>query len=227
MTAHWEVSLKDISFGKLLVAVMVVVFLVLGIYNNFVIEERNDKLEKQELVKVNEEVSEGIAREDNAIDKKESLVYVHVTGAIKNPGLYKLKEGSRLDDLVKAAGGLKKDADISKINLSMILEDEMRLHLLSIGEADIKETSEDNQLPKDSGKININKASLSELMTLPGIGEKRAQDIIEFREKTRIKKAEDLKEVSGFGEKSIEKLRDLISYWFLILTSFFVIIALL
>lgn len=191
---------------------MVVVFLVLGIYNNFVIEESNDKLEKQELVKVNEEVSEGIAREDNAIDKKESLVYVHVTGAIKNPGLYKLKEGSRLDDLVKAAGGLKKDADISKINLSMILEDEMRLHLLSIGEADIKETSEDNQLPKDSGKININKASLSELMTLPGIGEKRAQDIIEFREKTRIKKAEDLKEVSGFGEKSIEKLRDLISY---------------
>lgn len=191
---------------------MVVVFLVLGIYNNFVIEESNDKLEKQELVKVNEEVSEGIAHEDNAIDKKESLVYVHVTGAIKNPGLYKLKEGSRLDDLVKAAGGLKKDADISKINLSMILEDEMRLHLLSIGEADIKETSEDNQLPKDSGKININKASLSELMTLPGIGEKRAQDIIEFREKTRIKKAEDLKEVSGFGEKSIEKLRDLISY---------------
>lgn len=155
-------------------------------------------------------------------EEQEEDIYVHITGAVRKEGLYKLKEGARLDDLIKECGGLLPEADISKINLSMILEDQMRLHLLKLGEkedpnidsfrAEKGSSPNSKQLglqKKDKlQKVNINKASQEELMTLTGIGEKKAQAIIEYRQEKKFNSPQDLLEISGIGEKMLEKIID-------------------
>ncbi len=136
-------------------------------------------------------------------------------------GVYELDPGSRLDNLVDLAGGLTQKANVKAINLAMVLEDEMKIHIPYEGE-DLEELVQDDSLTKDQGsssssgqtskeaKVDLNKASMEELMTLSGIGEKKAQDIIDYRERQKFTKIEDLMEVSGIGEKTFEKLRDFI-----------------
>lgn len=136
-------------------------------------------------------------------------------------GVYELDSGSRLDNLVELAGGLTQKANVKAINLAMVLEDEMKIHIPYEGE-DLEELVQDDSLTKaqdsspSSGekskqaKVDLNKASKEELMSLSGIGEKKAQDIIDYRDIKKFSKIEDLMEVSGIGEKTFEKLRDFI-----------------
>lgn len=141
--------------------------------------------------------------QSNTIDEN-SIIYVHVSGRVKAPGLIELKSGSRVIDAVKAAGGMYDDADINNINLAKILNDEDRVYIPQVGEI--------NTSTNSSQKIiNINIASFEELQTLPGIGEKSAKRIIDYREKNNFKTIEDIKNVPGFGEKKFEELKNYIS----------------
>ncbi|MBE3128101.1 MAG: helix-hairpin-helix domain-containing protein [Actinobacteria bacterium] len=147
-----------------------------------------------------------------------SVIKVYICGHIKTPGVYDIGKGSRLVDLVSLAGGATEDACLEAINLAQILADSQKFYIPSLDE--IK-----NGVPNDSTStdmvnpesfqnkvININFASLSELVLLPGIGNVIAQNIIDYRNKYgQFKSKEELKNVKGIGEKKFEEIKDFIS----------------
>lgn len=140
-------------------------------------------------------------------------ILVDVKGAVQKPGVYKAKMGERVIDLIDRAGGVTEAADSKAINFAMRVTDEMVLYVPHIGEEVVNvDMTASASGESNSGKINLNKASQSELETLPGIGPVKAQAIIEYRDSSGPFKAiEDIMEISGFGQKTFEKLKEHIS----------------
>ena len=155
------------------------------------------------------------ADEDENVEINEMKVYI--SGEISKEGVYEFEDGDRLDDLIKKAGGLTENANAKDLNLAMKLEDEMKIYIPSIYEISSDDTADTIPIitsdSKDSSKdkININKASKEELMTLPNIGDKRADSILEYRESNKFETIEDIKNVNGIGEKFYQSLKDLIT----------------
>lgn len=165
------------------------------------------------------EIFEIVTKEKNeSIEVKnenDGFIVVDIKGAVKNPKEYKLKNGSRVRELIDIAGGLTDKADEERIYFSKILEDQQCIKIYEKGEAievgvDVGEGENEiyNLTPKD-GKININKASIEQLNTLPGIGDIKAKSIVEYREKNGgFKSIEELNNIDGIGTKTVDKLRD-------------------
>lgn len=142
--------------------------------------------------------------------------YVDVKGAVNKTGMYRIKEGMRLMDVIELAGGFTAEADQNQINFSKLLADQEIVYVPKVGEeipTIHEETkSAQNKTEDTNKKININTADASELQQLSGIGEKRAADIINYREANGSFQAiEDLMKVSGIGEKTLENLKDSIT----------------
>lgn len=136
--------------------------------------------------------------------------YVDIKGCIKNPGVYKLVKGSRVKDVIELAGGLTSDSDTSNINLAKIIEDEMVININSVN--DNSGNNYGMNSTNLSDLININTASLEQLMTLSGIGESKAKSIISYREENgNFKAIEDITKVSGIGQALYEKIKDYIT----------------
>ena len=196
-----------------------IIALVALIANNFIDHKEDDFSDsKISLFSSDDEFEEtDETKEDSNQTQANETIKVHIAGEINKEGVYEVNNGDRLDDLVKRAGGLTKDANSKKINLAMKLEDQMKIYIPSIYDfEDEPSTTNENLLILDKPsteieKININKASKEELMTLPNIGEKRAEAIIEYRENSPFKKIEDIKNVTGIGEKFYQSLKDLIT----------------
>lgn len=146
-------------------------------------------------------------------DNKPKEIYVHIDGEVVNPGLYKLTTEDRVNDLLIIAGGATDKASLKDINLAKKLEDEMKIYIPSKEDNLTNEVSGQSENSNSSGKINLNTASKDELKTLPGIGDTRADEIIRYRENTGFSKVEDIKNISGIGDKTYEKLKDLISVY--------------
>ena len=163
-------------------------------------------------------------------EKSKEKVIVHITGAVKNNGVYELEPESRIIDVINKAGGLAEDADVTTINLAYKIEDGMKIHIPKKGENLENNTIQNsNNITTESGlpktntegktsqsnnqtkKVNINTATKEELDTLPGIGESTAQKIIDYRNKNgKFTSIEEIKEVSGIGESKYEKIKDMI-----------------
>ncbi|WP_226677357.1 helix-hairpin-helix domain-containing protein [Mesobacillus jeotgali] len=151
-------------------------------------------------------------KNDTKVDEKIMVMMADIKGAVVNPGVYEINEGGRVVDLIELAGGLAEDADTAVINFASYVQDEMAIYVPRIGEnvnavppVQVGET-------EGNGTVNLNSAGSSELQTLPGIGPAKADAIIEYREMNGpYKSIEDLKEISGIGDKTFEKLKDLIS----------------
>lgn len=136
-----------------------------------------------------------------------SAIYVDIGGAVKNPGLYELEKGARVKDGITAAGGIVGNADTSQINLAKKLNDEEKLYIPKAGEqAPVVATG--GPSPAQTGPVSIQNGSKEDLMRLPGIGEKTADKIIEYRTAHPFTAVEDLKEVPGIGEKTFESLKN-------------------
>lgn len=145
-------------------------------------------------------------------------IVVDIKGAVHKEGVYKLAKGSRITDLIELAGGLTDQDDKNAINLAEKLSDEKVIYVAKLGEnisvikgssAETQSASADHQ---KSEKVHLNRASLADLQSIPGIGAKRAQDIIDVRESLGgFKSLEDLRKVSGIGAKTLEKLKHDIS----------------
>ncbi len=166
--------------------------------------------------------------------KKENIenYKVDIKGEILTPGIYTLKSNSRVIDVIEMSGGLTENADTSVINLSKKITDEMVIIIYSKSEVkDFEKTKEkektvqekcikkdENSLKNDacitdsvktSGKVSINSATKEELMTLTGIGEAKAEDIIKYREENGpFKTIEDIKNVSGIGDSLFAKIKE-------------------
>lgn len=157
--------------------------------------------------------SEGTVNEEIEEDEEqEVIVLVDVKGAVNKPGVYEAEGEDRVIDMINKAGGLKESADEEKINFAIRVEDEMVIYVPEIGEELEQEngiTTAMGGTDQKDGKVNINTADDTELQTLTGIGPAKAAAIIDHREKNGPFKAiEDLKLISGIGEKSFEKLKE-------------------
>ena len=150
--------------------------------------------------------------EPEAVEVK-AQVYVYVTGAVENPGVYSLDEGLRVCDAVEAAGGLTEDADASTVNLARVLSDGEHIDLPT--KAEVEAALAQGPAGGASGAaaatslVNINTADASALETLSGVGSATAQAIISAREQNGpFSSIEDLMRVDGIGEKKFAKLKD-------------------
>ncbi len=193
---------------KLIICIIISIIILLILF--IPVEEETDILD-------NEIIGEEIIKEeiiDNEVDEVE-YIKVDIKGAVVNPSVYEIKKGSRVIDLVSLAGGFKEEANTANVNLSKILVDEMVVVICTneeIASLDIKvEEVFVCECEEDTSLININTASISDLMTLTGIGEKTAEDIIEYRNNNTFLTIEDIMEVSGIGEATFENIKDFIT----------------
>jgi len=139
-------------------------------------------------------------------------IVVYVCGAVVNPGVYSLLEGSRVKEAVEAAGDFAPDADRVRINLARRLSDGEQVYIPRVGEEVLPVTPPAAAPGPLGGKININTATAEELDTLPGIGPAYAERIIKYREEFGpFKKIEDIKKVRGIGDATFEEIKDLIT----------------
>ncbi len=165
---------------------------------------------------------------------EENNKYVDLKGAVINPGVYKIEDGYIINDILKEAGGLKEDAYTDNINLSMKLSDEMVIYIYTQNEynsQNIKKESEvcncdeykidkclsdsssmivsNDDANSDNTYVNINTASKEELGKLNGIGESKANAIVEYRNKNgNFTNIEDIQNVDGIGKALYEKIKD-------------------
>ncbi|MFR4287523.1 MAG: helix-hairpin-helix domain-containing protein [Enterococcus italicus] len=140
----------------------------------------------------------------------QQIILVDIKGAVKKPGVYELPVNARLHELVNVAGGLTDDAEDRQVNMAIVLADQQLVYIPRKGET-VEQTNQTPQAGNES-KVNINTASAEELQTLTGIGEKKAQAIIDYRTQNgNFQSIDQLTEVDGFGEKTVEKLRDSIT----------------
>lgn len=189
------------------------------------------------LPKENNEISlEPIDLSQEKVEQQERKTYkVDIKGAVVHPGVYEMEEEARVEDVIVKSGGLTEEADTSVLNLSKAVKDEMVIIIYTKKELDSmrkgnttikyiekecicpklennaciedKITNEENS--QTPGKISLNNASLSELTKLTGIGEKKAQAIIEYRNQNGgFKTIDEITKVSGIGVSTFEKIKD-------------------
>lgn len=173
----------------------------------------------------NNSINSNIALYDETITTKDVVkeegFYVDIKGAVKKPGVYQVTADMIVNDLIKLAGGLNKNAYTKNINLASKLKEGMVVYIYNKSETnnttnkivnDITCTTEvikydEKTTTEASGLININTASKDALMTLTGIGESKAIAIIEYRNKTPFNTIEDIMNVSGIGESAFAKIK--------------------
>ena len=203
----------------------VLIFLLIGGISAFIIINYKGKETKDEIVVENNKLEKN--------NKIEDKYQVDIKGEIAYPGIYKINKDSRVIDVIKMAGDLTENADTSVINLSKRITDEMVIIIYSKEEVsnfkqtkEIEKQVEEKCIQKDeeslkndacitstnnstNNKTSINNATLDELKKLPGIGDKKAKDIITYREKNGpFKKLEDIMKVNGIGESAYAQIKE-------------------
>lgn len=164
--------------------------------------------------------SAAISSEKTTVDSdiaSSQTITVDIKGAVKKPGVYELPSDSRVNDAILLAGGVTAEADRQSVNFAQKLNDEAVVYVASQGEnisvvtanKAVASTAEAVGVGDTSDKVNLNTATLADLQTISGIGQKRAQDILDYRDSNGgFKSVDDLSNVSGIGEKTLEKLRE-------------------
>ena len=151
-----------------------------------------------------------LAEKTEVSTTQEVVIFVDIKGAVKNPGVYQMKAGDRVKDALDAAGGLTDEADSQKVNLAQRVDDQMVIVVPKVGEeaTEIPAGVTSKEASKE-GSVNINTATVEELKTLKGVGEKKAEAIIEYRKKNgSFKTKEDLMKVRGIGKKLFESFQE-------------------
>lgn len=150
---------------------------------------------------------------EQSLEADPGKITVDVKGAVRNPGVYELASPARAQTAIQKAGGLTSEADPNGLNLAQLLKDEAVIYVPQQGEvpAIVSPAPGGGSIAGSSntGKIALNQATAEDLQKIPGIGKKRAEDILAFREQNGgFQSIDDLKKVSGIGEKTLEKIRD-------------------
>ena len=200
---------KIIFFIILGIMILLIIYSIYyNIYsNNFSYSYENTNLDSKDLL---EATTNNISESE---DSNVNSIIVYVCGAVKTNKVISLKENSRICDAIDAVGGLTDEADLTNINLACILEDGEKIYIPKKGEEISNETlnSYSNNNNSKNTKININKATQTELETIPGIGASTAIKIINYRkENGKFSKIEDIKNVSGIGDSKFNNIKEYI-----------------
>lgn len=165
------------------------------------------------------------AAQDSHLDTTQSTLQILVTGAVQNPGMYRLPAGSKTQDLISAAGGADSSARLSSVNLSQVLSAGQVIHVPAIAHPDAQTSPEqptDNTEektktaskkspkanPSSSRKVAINQATQAQIEELNGVGPTLAKRILEWRQRNgKFQSIQDLLKVKGIGQKKLEKFQ--------------------
>jgi competence protein ComEA len=160
---------------------------------------------KSSVVEFTEEQVDELQNQENVVEMNNQINYVIVDlkGAVERPGVYEVADTARVHDVVEMAGGLLENADSLTVNLAERVYDEMKIVVYEVGEPALEMDSPSEQ------KVKINIATVEEIQTLEGIGPSKALAIVQYREEHgNFKTVEELLNVSGIGEKTLEKLKE-------------------
>ena len=201
---HSKLSLADLGKPALIgIAVLVIMVAVLAGRNLIGTATATEFELSSDASSIEETASDGGSH-------KTETLFVHVSGCVANPGLYELEEGSRLASAIEAAGGFTEDAACDSVNLARRLEDGEMVVVSSVS-AGSGANEEIPEAKTASSLININTATAQELEQLPGIGPSTAQKIVSDRMANgSFKSPDDLKRVTGIGDKKFETISALI-----------------
>lgn len=194
------------NIRKYIYIITIIIFIIFCI---MVIIRKRELKDNNVNYKVNKE---DIIVNNDKINDEEECIYVDIKGEVINPNVYKIKKGLRVIDVINLAGGLTEESDTSNINLSKIVTDEMVIVIKSKNneevyidsDVDINNNNNNNKL------IDINTCTIDELLTLPGIGESKANNIIEYRKKNKFNTINDIMNVSGISESLFNKIKEYI-----------------
>ena len=228
MTFHYR-------YRKQILMITVIVIIIIAVTGFGIYKYQTRRKKTIDTVKIKKETTKKDSAAKKVQPEKEIEEYmVDIKGEVVTPGIYKLKKSSRVIDVIEKAGGLTQNADTTVINLSKKITDEMVIIIYSKQEVKnwIKtkeqedyleekcKISEEGKVENDAcledekeettfqAKVNINTATKEELMTLSGIGESKAEEIITYRKSTPFKTIEDLKNVSGIGDATYEQIKN-------------------
>lgn len=194
----------------IMVIIMAIMFAVIGYY----IINKTEKYDYSEL----EKISNTEEQEEEEKDEEEKII-IHITGEVEEGGVIELEKGARISDAIEEAGGTTEEADLSNVNLAYSLSDGQKIKIPNINEENeetiVEEKAGENIIiegnKSEEEKININKATQTEIETLPGIGPSTALKIINYRnEHGKFEKIEDIKNVSGIGDSKYENIKEYI-----------------
>ena len=192
----WSLAIKSAVIGGVLL-------LLVGVGG--LLPKKEEAVEESEAV-----VTTVLAEKTEESTTLEAVIFVDIKGEVKKPGVYQMKVGDRVKDAIDAAGGLTAEADSQKVNLAQRVEDQMVIVVPKVGEeAEAIPAGVTSKETSKEGKVNINTATVEELKTLKGVGEKKAEAIIEYRKKNgSFKTKEDLMKVRGIGKKLFESFEE-------------------
>lgn len=178
--------------------------------------EKKEKVLLTDLNPAKEEADPAFpAAEEESLQEAENgegLIVVHICGAVENPGVYELPEGSRIYQGIQAAGGFSSEAGQDGLNQAGMLQDGIRLYVPTVDETALESLFEYDGASKEKGLVNINTATEEELCTLSGIGSGKAKSIITYRtENGSFKSIEDIMNVEGIKDGLFQKIRDSIT----------------
>lgn len=216
----WE-KIKEFVIEKKVYAIIVLVVIVGGFWLKKE-NQNNSEVENMQMMQSSSmSSSSSTSNVSNTVQISNSkTITCDISGAIKHQGVYTLKNGARLQELIEAAGGITSRAQVKVINRAVLLKDQDKIYIPYKGEKveSAVTTPNTNSGNNDSAnssnqaggdKVNLNTANITELQKLTGIGEKKAEQIIAYREQNgSFQKIEDLMQVSGIGEKTFASLKD-------------------
>nr|WP_220482495.1 ComEA family DNA-binding protein [Bacillus aerius] len=163
------------------------------------------------VLKEQHETQVTLEEKQESAEKEPTSIVVEVKGAVRKPGVYVFMAEDRVEEAIKRAGGFTSKADTVDINQAAKLEDSMMIYVRKKGEADKQGQTAAADTPgnEQSQGVNVNQADAAELQTINGIGPSKAEAIITYREEHgEFQQIEDLRNISGFGEKTIERLKN-------------------
>lgn len=164
---------------------------------------QKENLKLQEVTTIS--VDSGDNDKKSIQNTEQGNLYVYVCGCVNAPGVYEAAQGTRVYQVLEMAGGFTDVADTAYLNMAEVIVDGQKLYIPEVGE-------ESSIQQNESSLVNINKADKAQLMTLPGIGESKAMDIINYRNSSGgFKSIEDIKNVSGIKDAAFNKIKDLIT----------------
>lgn len=209
--------MEGILNRKMTMITVVVAFVAGGIY--FFSQQGEDPADTEDIFSVTAKEAE-MEQSVNESAAEPEIIKVDVKGAVKSPGIFTAQAGDRVIDLISSAGSFTEKADTDKVNFAQIIEDQMVIYVPEIGEEDkgnlenIQVGTSGDAVTKGTsgGLVNLNTATQEDLQTLTGIGPSKANAILEYRETVgKFKEVDELKQVTGIGDKTFERLRDSIS----------------
>lgn len=168
-------------------------------------------MEQEDGILVQDVTGEGEIRETDVEDEtqKDKMLCIYLIGCVSRPGVYEVAEGTRIHELIALAGGFTEEADETFLNLAAFVSDGQKIVVYSREETVTGIPSEGKET---SSLVNINQADKDTLMSLPGIGESKADAIIQYREEQGFfSDIEEIMNISGIKEGAFEKIKELIT----------------